>query len=324
VTIDLNFRRLNYSGERERSAGMYPGEDAASQDLDALLKVETREDAVKFLDEYSPLYSGFDMYFTRPSRMDEKHLNPMVGDVLNTVMMMHVVLDAYRLLGEGVTADGLRRLGFMVEYSEEYKSEDDTPHSLITGEYWFVNRVMCRYIFEFDEAAGHAFAGEKVASYDKDGKVCPIWVIETQADERGQTPETYAQALTNFLDGILTHMLQGVHIVSNKLGFDFAAYDYSAFMWYEFFNRLTKGEIRTCQACGKMFVANLGASNERGGKKNIKSSCSGTCKTSASKARTAIKYMQRGIAMAEAAKTAKIKLERLQRYIELHPDELDD
>ena len=309
MPLQIDYRRLDYHGMPEPFAGMYPGESAASEDLDALLKVETEADAVKFLDAYSPLFHSFETRFTRPSRLDETRLVPMVCDVLNTVMGMRVALDAYRLLSEGVTVEKLRGIGFSV-----YANGDEDSW-LPTGEPWPAHTIRCGYSFEFHEQASHAFVGQRMGAFDADGNHAPdVWVVDAAAS-------TYEDALAAFLDNLLTEQMQGIRIVSNGLSFDLSARDYSSFLWYEFFNRMTKGDIRICQACGKPFVANTGGKNERGS--STKQSCNNTCKNDASKARTAIRHMKRGMQREDAAKAARIPISKLQRYIELHPDELE-
>lgn len=313
--LELSFDRLDYHSSRDKVLGMLPLKAATADDLDSLLKVETEKDALVFIDKCAPLYkvSGERMYFVHPSQMDAETVSAMVSDVLNTVDMMRMLLNGKRMLDDGHLSGGH---GFIFSYF------DESEPRIENDEDFFLGRIACTYCFDFRENAKHAFTGLQTAGYDNAGNVTPVWVVECLSDGKGDTQETRKQALTKVLDSVITEMLSGARIMSNNLGFALSSQDFSAYLWYEFFNRLTNDEIRTCQTCGRLFVANKGKNSERGGRGNVRKNCSNTCKTYASNASNAIALIKRGASFEDAARKANVSKKALKRYIELNPNEL--
>ena len=338
VTIK-QFTRHDYINGREPVLNWYKKAKAEATDLDALLKVVTAKDAVKFMDAYSPLhYSGIRAYVTKPSECDAEKLDAMVADVLNTVALMNFAIDTYKLIKDGASAAVLEEKGYHPHYvkftvdeaiqAASFPPDSETYELQMMMDELIDPRVGCavcdfgitvnpKGMSTFHTHWTDPTLGFRVF-FNFDGKPDTL-VLRGIALDDGDTDEAYRQALSDMLSRLFASCLREVSLTPIRMELAFSSSSYASFLWYSLFERLTAGEIRRCGVCGRYFVANLGDANERGG--SPKANCGVNCRQMGFRARKAKKLIEGGMGIEQAAKEAHIGVGKLKTFLELNPIE---
>lgn len=320
MELHADHMRINYDGGTDGDIGYYSETPSSASELDVLLKVRDEGDAIAFMDSFSPLYGtggidgDFALLHKRPSEMGADILRPMVNDVMNTVSLMRLCHELYVLSEKDFTVDDLKDAGLNPRLNNEKY-----------GQVYYLdarNRVSCVRVLNFiSTPCTRLLPGANETLIWSEGAE-EVQIIFGVATDEGESLDTYRQAIVGMIDQVTSYMLEGICIVSRNLRYAMYAKHYGDFLWYAFFERLIKGEIRTCRACGLPFVPNMGEARERGGRGKQKAYCGNACRSVAAKGRKAASMMRKGVTLDEAARAAHILKPKLERFLELNPNEM--
>ena len=283
---------------------------ATPEEVDALLKVETEDDAIAFMEAYSPIYDDPDLDF---------QIDKCVKDILDTVALMRTILEGYTLLANGYSTSKAESLGFTFIYdvsddSDSGSATDSLPNRVTCQRMHRINSLNLANDFREHEFVYDPAEGDYVAQR--------VDTLSGYAILGDLDDETCRAALEAWIDSMADRVLPGVKLASYNMSIKLEATDYAHYLWYEFMTRLFGNDIRRCQMCGDPFVANLNSKHERGA--NPKDYCNPRCTKAANKARKAVKLIRDGYDIEDAARIVSISLAKLNKYLELHPLDIEE
>lgn len=301
----INYHRRRPGWTKEESGLIF--EEVSPDELDALLRVSDEKDAEEFVRSHAPMRDrALYLIFTEFDDLPDERRSEIVAEVLDTVELMRAAV-------------------ILAEYAPEADSGRKCPDGLVVcHEDWSELAVQslhlppegfytAHYTYSPRSAVGASF-GEQV---DEDS-----YRVSTRMYGEVPVVTTPQEAVIVVVDRILTEGVSGVKVIVSGGRIAFSVDSYASFLWMTLARKLTDNEMRTCRACGRPFVANMGNKHERG--HNPKEVCDDACRALRHKARKAVKLMAAGDEIAQAAKAAHVSVKKLERFIDLNREEVEN
>ena len=305
------FERRDYGHVVDSELHWYGSAEASVHDLDDLLSIRSDDDILAFLDSHAALCErGFRLQFRRPSQLEDEQKRGLMNDVKNVVNHMHVAYDLRELANrDGISLDNAPKYLNLEHHSDGHEIKGYGVYSDFHG----VNAygyVTCE--LELPDRDGvMPESGEEIQIGENEF----LHIMTGVAAMPGDGPECVRSAISSALDELVSGYLSDVRLVARNHELTLQATSYLSYLWYVFANRLFGCDIRQCDACGRLFVANTNSKHERGGKP--KKYCDAACRALAVKARKAEALINDGMPIEEASKAAHIRLEKLVKYLEI-------
>ena len=310
MTIMQEYRRTLHHGTLplEYSSFMDSVKDAS--ELEALLRVYSRPDAIQFMDKYSPLFNRHPvkLHNMKPSELPEAELAPLVAETINTALLMRFAIDAYRIATDtnAPLYDAMVELGI-----ELYFNPEDDPYE---------PDLELSYMPPFILSAQEGLIGGQTTRINSDGTTSEGFSFYGYSDLEGNGNDAQRSALLDLVNDVFANAFADIKVTTRELKLSLVSESLFSFLWYQLLERLTSQEVRFCSMCQKPFLANTGEANERGGAAKAKTYCSDACRMLAYKARKAVKRIENdGYSLEKAAKAEHVSVQKLAFYIKHHP-----
>lgn len=299
----VNYHRRKTGWAKEESGLIF--EEVSPDELDELLRVSDEKDAEEFVRSHAPMRDRAKYLFSEFDDLPDDRRAEIVAEVLDTVELMRAAVALAEHAPEAENG-GSRPDGLAVYHEDWSELAVQSLHLPPEGFY------TAHYTYSPRSAVGASF-GEQV---DEDS-----YRVSTRMYGEVPVVTTPQEAVTVVVDRILTEGVSGVKIIFSGGRIAFSVNSYASFLWMTLAFKLTDNEMRTCRACGRPFVANMGNKHERG--HNPKEVCDDACRALRCKARKAVKLMAAGDETAQAAKAAGLSVKKLERFIDLNAAEVE-